>query len=212
MAQPAGQRRALVVVDVQNDFCEGGSLAVAGGASVAATIGDYVASGDGSYVTVVASADWHDDPGPHFSATPDFVDSWPVHCRVGTDGAAFHPALAPALDAVEAVFRKGLHAAAYSGFEGTATAPGPGAAAADRGLAVTLADWLRDRGVEAVDIVGIATDHCVRATALDAVTHGLPTRVLLDLTSGVAPATTHAAMDHMRSAGVQLVGSPVLLA
>ena len=192
--------RALVVVDVQNDFCEGGSLAVAGGADVAAAITRHVRERAGDYAAVVGTLDWHVDPGSHFSAEPDFVDSWPAHCEVGTDGARSHPALDAGL--VQAWFRKGEHAAAYSGFEGST----PGPDGSEQGLAA----WLRERGVEEVDVVGIATDHCVRATALDAATAGFRTRVLLDLTAGVAPATTTAALEGLRDGGVELVGRPVV--
>ncbi|MGB7981573.1 MAG: isochorismatase family protein [Candidatus Nanopelagicales bacterium] len=189
--------RALIIVDVQNDFCEGGSLAVAGGARVARAISAHVADHD--YAAVVATADRHVDPGVHFSAQPDFVDSWPVHCVVGTDGADLHPDLD--LDPIQAVFAKGAHAAAYSGFEGTADA--------DAGTGpIALADWLAQRGVDAVDVCGIATDHCVRATALDALAAGLATTVLLDLTAGVALPTTVSALAELRAAGVTLVGAP----
>ena len=181
--------RALVIVDVQNDFCEGGSLAVSGGSAVAAGINELLRRR--RYDHVVATADHHIDPGPHFSDHPDYVDSWPRHCVVGTPGADFHPDLMTT--AVEAVFRKGEYAAAYSGFEGSADG-------------VDLADWLRARGVDAIDIVGIATDYCVRATALDAVGNGFRTRVLVDHIAGVAPGTSAAALDEMRVAGVELVG------
>ena len=184
--------RALIVVDVQNDFCEGGSLAVAGGAAVAAAISALLAGSE--HDAVVATRDYHLDPGAHFSATPDFVDSWPPHCRIGTPGAQFHPALDT--QRIEAVFSKGEHAAAYSGFEGH-DADGR-----------SLAGWLRDRGVDTVDVVGIATDHCVRATALDAAKDGFATTVLLDLTAGVAGGTTGKALAEMASAGVALVGVP----
>jgi nicotinamidase/pyrazinamidase len=182
--------RALIVVDVQNDFCEGGSLAVAGGSDVAASLSSIV----GSYDHVVATKDHHIDPGAHFGNPPDFVDSWPVHCVVGTGGVEFHPSFDTG--AVEAVFTKGEHAAAYSGFEGSTGSEG-------------LASWLRTRGVTAVDVVGIATDHCVRATALDAVREGFATTVLLDHTAGVAATTVSTALDQMRDAGVTLVGTPI---
>ena len=178
--------RALIVVDVQNDFCEGGSLAVTGGAAVAAAISGRIR--DGGWEHVVATRDHHVDPGGHFSATPDYVDTWPPHCRAGTPGASFHPALDVA--GIEAVFDKGSHAAAYSGFEGVE----PGGTG--------LRDWLAGRGVTEVDVAGIATDHCVRATALDAAAAGFATTVLLDLCAGVAPETTEAAIARMRAAGV----------
>jgi nicotinamidase/pyrazinamidase len=192
--------RALIVVDVQNDFCEGGSLAVPGGADVAAAITDLIGESAGSYRHVVATRDHHIDPGPHFSGTPDFVTSWPVHCVAGTEGVGFHPNFAPAVasGAVDAVFDKGAYAAAYSGFEGQD----------ENG--VSLADWLRERDVQELDVVGIATDHCVRATALDAARDGFSTRVLLGLTAGVAAATTDRALTQLVEAGVTLTGSPVV--
>lgn len=194
-------RRALVIVDVQNDFCEGGSLAVTGGSAVAAAITDWLEEHPDRYAAVVATADWHEDPGPHFGNPPDFRDSWPVHCLAGTAGAAFHPAVQAVVDEADAVFHKGRDRAAYSGFEGHAVQadgePGP-----------DLAHWLRAHHIEAVDIVGIATDHCVRATALDALDHGLRTRVLLDLTAAVAPDTTADALHQLAEAGAELVGAP----
>ncbi|MFG3227020.1 isochorismatase family protein [Kitasatospora sp. NPDC048194] len=192
--------RALIVVDVQNDFCEGGSLAVAGGAEVAAAITDLIAESAAGYRHILATRDHHIDPGDHFSAAPDYVSSWPVHCVAGTEGVGFHPNFAPAVisGAVEAVFDKGAYSAAYSGFEGLdENERGP-------------VEWLRERQVDEVDVVGIATDHCVRATALDAARAGFTTRVLLDLTAGVAPETTAAALEELRAAGVELVGTPVV--
>ncbi|MEV8323870.1 isochorismatase family protein [Kitasatospora sp. NPDC056731] len=192
--------RALIVVDVQNDFCEGGSLAVAGGAEVAAAITDLIAESSPGYQHILATRDHHIDPGDHFSTEPDYVTSWPVHCVAGTEGVGFHPNFAPSVisGAVEAVFDKGAYSAAYSGFEGLDEN--------NRGLV----EWLRERQVDEIDVVGIATDHCVRATALDAARAGFTTRVLLDLTAGVAPATTAAALTELRAAGVELVGAPVV--
>ena len=182
--------RALIVVDVQNDFCEGGSLAVAGGTAVAAAISEHIPTA--GYDHVVATRDHHIDPGHHFAEAPDFLETWPAHCVVGTAGVELHEALDRG--PIEAIFDKGEYAAAYSGFEGAADG-------------VPLAGWLRARGVDAVDIVGIATDHCVRATALDAVGHGFTTRVLLHLTAGVSEASTDAALDQLRTAGVELEGA-----
>jgi nicotinamidase/pyrazinamidase len=179
--------RALIIVDVQNDFCEGGSLPVSGGAGAAAAISTALAKG--AWDHVVATKDYHVNPGPHFGNPPDFVDTWPVHCLAGTPGSDFHPNLDT--DRIEAVFLKGENAAAYSGFEGHAGSIGLGA-------------WLRMHDVDSVDVVGIATDHCVRATALDAAREGFHTKVLVDLTAGVAPETTARALDEMRAAGVAL--------
>jgi nicotinamidase/pyrazinamidase len=189
--------RALIVVDVQNDFCEGGSLPVPGGARVASEISELLHHWTRQdpkappYDVVVATKDHHVDPGAHWSADPDFVDSWPVHCRVGTDGEAFHPNLDP--QPFDAIFLKGEHAAAYSGFEGRTSS------------GVELASWLREHDVAEVDVCGLATDHCVRATALDASSMGFTTRVLSDLCAGVAPVTTAAALVELREAGVTVV-------
>ena len=184
--------RALIIVDVQNDFCEGGSLAVTGGAAVARAISDHLASGSAGYGHVVATKDFHVDPGSHFSDHPDYAASWPPHCVAGTPGAEFHPDLNTS--AVEAVFRKGAHAAAYSGFEGSDDDGTP------------LGDWLRGHGVDEVDVVGLATDYCVHATAADAARAGFATRVLLDLTAGVAPDSTAKAIEDLRADGVELTG------
>jgi nicotinamidase/pyrazinamidase len=186
--------RALVIVDVQNDFCEGGSLAVQGGSEVAAEITRYLETSGSGYDHVVASRDYHINPGEHFSARPDYMRSWPRHCVVGTPGADFHPAFDSSRVAV--VFSKGMHAAAYSGFEATD----------DSGT--LLGPWLAEREVSDVDVVGLATDYCVRATSLDAARQGLATRVLLGLTAGVDPTTTREALDQMRVAGISLRGTP----
>lgn len=177
--------RALIIVDVQNDFCEGGSLAVTGGAALARAISDYLAEA-ADYHHVVATKDFHIDPGDHFSGTPDYSSSWPPHCVSGTPGADFHPSLDTS--AIEAVFYKGAYTGAYSGFEGVDENGTP------------LLNWLRQRGVDEVDVVGIATDHCVRQTAEDAVRNGLATRVLVDLTAGVSADTTVAALDELLAA------------
>jgi nicotinamidase/pyrazinamidase len=189
-------KRALIVVDVQNDFCEGGSLPVHGGAEVAAknaillhhwTEKDPKAP---DYAVVVATRDHHIAPGAHFSKDPDFVDTWPAHCVAGTDGEAFHPNLDP--QPFDAVFLKGAHSAAYSGFEGHDSD------------GVGLADWLRGHEITYLDICGIATDHCVRATALDGVKEGFAVRVLSDLTVGVAPESSAVALKEMASAGAEI--------
>ncbi|HEU4676390.1 MAG TPA: isochorismatase family protein [Motilibacteraceae bacterium] len=191
--------RALLVVDVQNDFCEGGSLAVTGGAAVAASVSEWIRSQGERYAAVVASSDWHvpgSDNGGHFHATgddPDFVSTWPAHCVQGTAGADYHPALETEL--LTHHVRKGEGAPAYSMFEGVDQA------------GLDLALLLKELGVRAVDVVGIATDHCVRATVLDARANGLDTQVLVDLTAGVAPRTTALAMVEMQEAGALLTTS-----
>lgn len=192
--------RALIIVDVQNDFCEGGSLAVSGGADVAGAISEYVDAHHGEFDHIVATQDWHIDPGAHFSDAPDFKDSWPPHCVAGTRGAELHPNLDT--EYIQAYFQKGQFAAAYSGFEGLlapedavptgerqpGALPGPGEAEnfAPDDDAIGLDDWLQSHDVEDVVVVGIATDYCVMATALDAVQAGYSVTVLRSLTAGIA--------------------------
>ncbi|MFS3127795.1 isochorismatase family protein [Nocardioides sp. Bht2] len=192
--------RALIVVDVQNDFCEGGSLPVTGGAQVAYDVAQLVRSwqskneGAPTWSHIVATKDHHIKPGSHWAShgsQPDYVNTWPVHCRVGTSGEAFHPNVDHL--PFHAIFLKGAYEAAYSGFEG-ATADG-----------VKMADWLRSNGVTQLDICGIATDYCVRATALDAVREGFEVNLLTDLCAGVAPQSTTEALAELNLAGVSAV-------
>lgn len=218
---------ALIIVDVQNDFCEGGSLGVSGGAETAAAITEYLSDTGWKYAAVLATQDWHINPGAHFSTDPDYLDSWPVHCVAGTPGAELHPGLAPVLraGAITAYFRKGRYEAAYSGFEGILADPGaegtardaaardatadPGTTAEageplDGTTGESLAEWLNARRIHAVDIVGIATDFCVRATALDAVRARFDTTVLPRLTAAVHRATVPTVLDELRRAGVTI--------
>lgn len=181
--------RALLVVDVQVDFCEDGSLPVPGGSQVAADVAALLQQ-PSAYDLVVASADWHVDPGDHFSDEPDFAGTWPPHCVVGTGGERLQAPLTPEL--FDAVVRKGEHTAAYSAFEGTAGGQ-------------RLADLLRARGVQQLDVCGVATDHCVRATVLDARAAGFDVRVLLGLCAGVAEGTTQAALQEMAQQGAVVV-------
>jgi len=185
--------RALIIVDVQNDFCEGGSLAVVGGGPVAAAITDHMAAHDDDYDAVVATRDHHRDPGAHFSADPDYESTWPPHCVAGTAGAGLHPVLDGLV--LDARVRKGAYEAAYSGFEGRT----------EDGRA--LADVLRAGGVDSVDLVGIATDYCVRATALSALAEGFAVRVLEDCCAGVDPGGSRAALDELRAAGATVTRS-----
>lgn len=188
--------RALLIVDVQNDFTEGGALAVAGGDAVASAVSQLLADRAGDYVVIVASRDWHDadgDNGGHFADAPDFVDTWPVHCVAGTDGAEYDPLLVT--DAVTHHVRKGQGSPAYSMFEGVT----------DEGRSV--AEVLSSHGVTDADVVGIATDHCVRASALDAIAHGVHVRVLTDLTAGVGEETSEAALAELAHAGAELAVS-----
>ncbi|GGC91871.1 amidase [Tersicoccus solisilvae] len=188
--------RALIVVDVQNDFCEGGALAVEGGAAVAARITAHLRDHRDAYDVVVGTQDWHIDPGSHFSEHPDFVTSWPVHCVAGTEGAGLHPALDAG--AIDALFHKGEYSDGYSGFEGHTGEPGS---------EEDLARWLRERDIDTLDVAGIATDHCVRATALDGARSGFAVSVLADLAAGVAPDSTARALAELTAAGVTVTDS-----
>ncbi|PPG58603.1 isochorismatase family protein [Rathayibacter sp. AY1C5] len=184
---------ALLIVDVQNDFTEGGALAVTGGAAVAQGITAHLAAYADRYSAVLASRDWHEgdsDNGGHFAVEPDFVDSWPVHCVAGTDGARFHPALDTAR--IDVQILKGQGRPSYSAFEGTTEA------------GEELGAVLAERGVTALDVVGLATDHCVRASALDARRAGLEVRVLQDLVAGVSEEASAAALRELTEAGVRV--------
>ncbi len=190
--------RALFIIDVQNDFTEGGALGVEGGAAVAAGITRYLAAHPNLYDQVFASRDWHDadnDNGGHFATTdaPDFVTSWPVHCVAGTAGADYHPALDSS--AVTVGVRKGQGRPAYSIFEGVT----------DDGE--SLPQKLDDLGIDEVDVAGIATDYCVLASALDAVAAGRTVRVLDDLIAGVDPASSALALERLAAVGVRIEGS-----
>jgi len=195
-SQDSAMRRALIVVDVQNDFCEGGSMAVDGGTAVAAGISQFLADerNRSRYDFVVATKDWHVDPGPHFAESgtdPNFETTWPRHCMAESEGAAFQPGLNVEFDEV---FLKGRRTASYTGFDGGATTD----------ESILLGQWLTERDVDAVDVVGLATDYCVKATALDAQRSGFTTAVLLDHCAGVAPETTVAALEELAAAGVQI--------
>jgi nicotinamidase/pyrazinamidase len=188
--------RALFIIDVQNDFTEGGALGVEGGAAVAAAITSYLRTHPTDYDVIFASRDWHDadnDNGGHFAAEPDFVDSWPAHCVAGTPGAEYHPALDTSL--VDIHVRKGQGVPAYSIFEGTT----------DDGQ--TVLAKLDELDITDVDVVGIATDYCVRASAIDALGAHRRVRVLTDLIAGVAPESSAAALRELESAGASVLAS-----
>ena len=189
--------RALIIVDVQNDFCEGGSLAVEGGGDVAAGITAHLAEHAGRYDHVVATRDLHEDPGEHFSTdNPDFSVSFPPHCRADTAGASFHPALD--VRRIEEVFSKGRFEPAFSGFEGWAGLRGE----ADDGP--LLEQWLREHDVDEVEVCGLATDFCVRATSLDATKRGFATTLLTDLVAAVDPDAAEGVVEELRDAGVTI--------
>ncbi len=189
--------RALFIVDVQNDFTEHGALGVAGGDEVAARITRFLAEHRDDYEIVVASRDWHDadnDNGGHFaSGEPDFVDTWPAHCVAGTAGADYDDAFDTS--AVTHHLKKGQGKPAYSLFEATG----------DDGT--TASQLLERHGIIDIDVVGLATDYCVRASALDAIEHGRHVRVFTDLVAGVHPQSSERALAEIAHAGAELVES-----
>lgn len=189
--------RALLIVDVQPTFCEGGELAVAGGNQVADRIAEHLKAHRAEYRLTITSQDWHLDPGAHFSEQPDFVDTWPPHGLAGTANAELHPVIAAALapSGADVTIKKGLHEAAYSAFDGTSPD------------GRTLVEVLSEAGVSELDVCGIAESHCVRASALDALQAGLAVRLLTDLTVPVTEESGAAARAEVSSAGGVLARS-----
>ncbi|GAB10843.1 pyrazinamidase/nicotinamidase [Gordonia araii NBRC 100433] len=174
--------KALIIVDVQYDFCEGGSLAVAGGLDLAERLRSALRDERflAEYDLVVTTQDWHIDPGEHFAAEgvePDFRTSWPVHCVAESDGARIIDDLEDELGRIDSVpvirVFKGHYSAAYSGFEGITP---------DDEL---LVERLRAHGITDVDVVGIATDYCVKETARQAAEAGFRTTVLENYAVGI---------------------------
>ena len=198
--------RALIIVDVQPTFCEGGELGVDGGNAVAERIADYVRAHRDDYAFIATTQDWHIVPGRHFSEQPDFVDTWPPHGVAGTANAQLHPAIA-ALN-VDHHFKKGQYSAAYSGFEGIEDNSDRQQSRAEVRIATeeghTLVNALRKAGISDVDVVGIAESHCVKETALDAVKFGFHVRVFADLTVPVSVKLGELARKQMAEAGVVL--------
>ena len=190
-------KKALLIIDVQNDFCEGGALAVAGGSKVAKNISLYLEHAN--YDLVVASRDWHDadnNNSGHFAnpdSDPDYITNWPIHCVANTPGADYHPNLA--VEHIDIHIYKGQGSHGYSIFEGKDSEGN------------NFEHILRDRGIAEVDVVGLATDHCVLASALDSKKTGLKVRVISSLTAGVSPSTTEAAIDKLIDSGVEVVAS-----
>ena len=187
-------RNALLAVDIQSDFVVEGSLPVPDGLQVAAQVARHIRHFKTEYDFIVASRDYHEDPQDHFSATPDYVNTWPPHCVIGTPGAAFVPPIQNLVreKLIHTVVSKGRHAAAYSAFEGVDA----------RGH--TLLEVLREHEIDHIDICGIATDYCVRATALDARKSAFQVRILVNLCAAVNEATGLQAIEEMKAAGCQV--------
>ena len=190
MPQSDSTHTALLIVDVQTDFCPGGALAVASGDRVIPVLNTLIERFRGN--PVYASRDWHPPDTTHFKA---FGGPWPVHCVAGTPGAELHPDLRLPSDAI--IVSKGQDRAddGYSAFEGIT----PGGR--------RLPDDLHDRRVTDLVVGGLATDYCVRASVLDARRAGLRVSVVTDAVAGITPASTEQALDEMRRAGARLVSS-----
>lgn len=184
---------ALLIVDVQPTFCEGGELPIDGGNACAERIAEFVELHNDDYDFIVTTQDWHIEPGEHFSREPDFVDTWPPHGVAGSDNAEVHRALSDVH--VDYAVKKGQYEAAYSGFEGE-TPDG-----------TLLEDVLRDEGIDSVDVVGLALSHCVKETALDARKLGARVRVFRDLTEPVSQELGENAVEELRAAGVTVTRS-----
>ena len=187
-------RNALLIVDVQVDFVEGGSLGVQGGLNVAAMIARHIRHFKNEYEFVVASRDYHENAPDHISDHPDFQITWPPHCMVGTPGAQFVPTIQNLVREkyIHEVVTKGRNAAAYSAFDALDKRGHP------------LLDVLQEHRVDHVDVCGIATDYCVRASALDARKHEYQVRVLTNLCAAVKEETGLQALEEMKAAGCQL--------
>ena len=202
--------KALIVVDVQPTFCEGGELGVEGGNAVAERIADFVNAHRNDYAYIATTQDWHIEPGRHFSATPDFVDTWPPHGIAGTDNAKLHPAISAL--GIKHHFKKGQYQAAYSGFEGIEDNTDRIQTREEFEDLVkagnTLEHALTQAGIDHVDVVGIAESHCVKETALDAKKLGYPTTVYTDLTVPVSEDQGAAARRELTAASIELTESP----
>ena len=185
--------RALIIVDVQYDFCEGGALAVAGGNKCAAKIADFVSENSEEYDLIITTQDWHIDPGEHFAEEPDYVDTWPAHCVAETPGAELHDEIASL--SIDVEIKKGQYDGSYSGFQGKDADGRP------------LVRVLRDAEIQEVDVVGLAESHCVKETAISAVNEGFRARVFTDLTEPVSEELGKAARAEMDEAGVELLES-----
>ncbi|MEI8082174.1 MAG: isochorismatase family protein [Actinomycetes bacterium] len=189
-------RRALIVVDIQRDFCEGGALPVAGGQAIAERIADYVRDHHDNFDLVITTRDWHEgdnDNGGHFAkpgTEPNYRTSWPVHCVQNTEGAQYEPAIAAISDLIDAEILKGQGEPGYSGFSG-ASKDGQ-----------TLDQLLADANITEAQVVGLVTGLCVRATAIDARQHGYRSVVLLDLCQGISDAAAFAGIQKMLDADV----------
>jgi nicotinamidase/pyrazinamidase len=187
-------KSALIVVDVQKDFCPGGALAAPGGDDIIPALNRYLADARARDITVYASRDWHPAMTSHFK---EYGGEWPPHCVQGTDGAQFHPELKLPPDTIVVSKGDDPQRPGYSAFDGHTP----------QGKA--LLHDLRDRQIRRVYVTGIATDYCVKATALDAVQAGLEVRILPDAITGidVRPGDAQRALDEMSAAGARVVRS-----
>lgn len=197
--------KAIIVVDVQNDFVEGGALGVEGGLRVSSRVADHLRKHADDYEAIIYTKDWHIEPEGHFSDTPDFESTWPVHCVAETDGAELHKSVGSAIEELSSKavgVHKGEFTAAYSGFEGTVEEVGSAVDGIEKKS--TVVDMLEELGVMELDIVGIATDHCVRLTARDAMFEGFQVNVLTEMIAGVDPDASTATLVYLQALGANL--------
>jgi nicotinamidase/pyrazinamidase len=190
-------RNALLVVDLQNDFVEGGALPVPGGTQVVAHVARHVRHFRSEYTFVVATRDLHEDPPDHFSEKPDYINTWPPHGVKGTTGAVLCTPISNLVreKIIQVVVDKGRHAAAVSAFE----------AVDPRGH--LLVDVLREQRIDHIDICGLITEYCIRASALDARKHEFQVRILVNLCGAASPEAAQRAFEDMKAAGCQLMAA-----
>jgi nicotinamidase/pyrazinamidase len=190
-------RNALLVVDLQNDFLEGGSIPVPGGTQVAAQVSRHIRHFRSEYAFVVATRDVHEDPADHFSDKPDYITTWPKHGLIGSRGATLCTPIFNLVreKIIQVVVDKGRHAGAASAFEAQDV----------RGH--MLVDVLREQRVDHIDICGLITEYCIRESALDARKHEFQVRVLVNLCGAASPDNAQRAFEDMKTAGCQLMAA-----
>jgi nicotinamidase/pyrazinamidase len=190
-------RNGLLVIDLQNDFLEGGSVPVPGGTQIAAQVARHIRHFRSEYSFVVATRDVHEDPPDHFADKPDYINTWPKHGLVGTQGATLCTPIFNLVreKIIQVVLDKGRHAGAVSAFEAQDL----------RGH--LLVDVLREQRVDHIDVCGLITEYCVRASALDARKHEFQVRVLVNLCGAASPDNALRAYEDMKTAGCQLMAA-----
>lgn len=188
-------KKGLLVVDVQNDFCLGGALEVPGSERVVQNIKYHIENNRATYHTLIFTKDWHIRPDTHFSDTPDYKDTWPRHCVADTYGAAIHRTLAPfSMGAAAKIILKGEYSAGYSGFDGHLV-----------DSRTTLLEYLRSMDNMELVVCGLAFDYCVRSTAIDSAKYSFKTSVLMECTAAVSNSNNFRICDELESHKVTLI-------